>query len=100
MTEDGIASQLNSELSQAQLDTQRLGQQFSLYRLQASTLRNLLLVSSTTIDELSQGIARQQQAPQELGTAVTQGTSPYNLWKNDNFVHKSAKKSINNRLMS
>ena len=73
MTEDGIASQLNSELSQAQLDTQRLGQQFSLYRLQASTLRNLLLVSSTTIDELSQGIARQQQALQELGTAATQG---------------------------
>ena len=73
MTEDGIASQLNSELSQAQLETQRLGQQFSLYRLQASTLRNLLLVSSTTIDELSQGIARQQQALQELGTAATQG---------------------------
>ena len=59
MTEDGIASQLNSELIQAQLETQRLGQQFSLYRLQASTLRNLLLVSSTTIDELSQEIARQ-----------------------------------------
>ena len=73
MTEDDIASQLNSELSQAQLGTQRLGQQFSLYRLQASTLRNLLLVSSTTIDELSQGIARQQQALQELGTAATQG---------------------------
>ena len=73
MTEDGIASQLNSELSQAQLDTQRLGQQFSLYRLQASTLRNLLLVSSTTIDALSQGINRQQQALQELGTAATQG---------------------------
>ena len=73
MTEDGIASQLNSELSQAQLDTQRLGQQFSLYRLQASTLRNLLLVSSTTIDELNQGITRQQQALQELGTAATQG---------------------------
>ena len=65
MTEDGIASQLNSELSQAQLDTQRLGQQFSLYRLQASPLRNLLLVSSTTIDALSQGITRQQQALQE-----------------------------------
>ena len=73
MTEDGIASQLNSELSQAQLDTQRLGQQFSLYRLQASTLRNLLLVSTTTIDALSQGITRQQQALQELGTAATQG---------------------------
>ena len=41
--------------------------------MQASTLRNLLLVSSTTIDELSQGIARQQQALQELGTAATQG---------------------------
>ena len=73
MTEDGIASQMNGELSQAQLDTQRLGQQFSLYRLQASTLRNLLLVLSMTIDELSQGIARQQQALQELGTAATQG---------------------------
>ena len=62
-------------------------------------LRNLLLVVVTT-DELSQGITRQQQALQELGTAATQGPSPYNLWKNDNFVHKSAKKSINNRLMS
>ena len=41
--------------------------------MQASTLRNLLLVSSTTIDELSQGIARQQQALQKLGTATTQG---------------------------
>jgi len=73
MTEDGIASQLNGELSQVQLDTQRLGKQFSLYRFQASTLRNLLLVSNKTIDELSQGIARQQQALQEPGTAVTQG---------------------------
>ena len=36
-------------------------------------MRNLLLVSSKTIDELSQGIARQQQALQELVTAVTQG---------------------------
>ena len=73
MTEDGIASQLNGELSQVQLDTQRLGKQFSLYRFQASTLRNLLLVSNKTIDELSQGIARQQQALQEPGTAVAQG---------------------------
>ena len=73
MTEDGIANLLNGELSQSQMDTQRLAQQLSLYRLQASTLRNLLLVSSTTIDELSQGIARQQQALQELGTSVSQG---------------------------
>ena len=73
MTEDGIANLLNGELSQSQMDTQRLAQQLSLYRLQASTLRNLLLVSSTTIDELSQGIARQQQALQELGTAVSLG---------------------------
>ncbi len=62
MMEDGIANRLNVELSQLQMDTQRLAQQLSLHRLQASTLRNLLLVSSTTIDELSQGIARQQQA--------------------------------------
>ena len=73
MTEDGIANRLNGELSQSQIDTQRLAQQLSLYRLQASTLRNLLLVSSTTIDELNQGIARQQQALQELGTSVSQG---------------------------
>ena len=62
MMEDGIANRLNVELSQLQMDTQRLAQQLSLHRLQTSTLRNLLLVSSTTIDELSQGIARQQQA--------------------------------------
>ena len=74
MTEDGIANRLNGELSQSQMDTQRLAQQLSLYRLQASTLRNLLLVSSTSIDELSQGITRQQQALQELGTAISQGT--------------------------
>ena len=73
MMEDGIANLLNGELSQSQMDTQRLAQQLSLYRLQASTLRNLLLVSSTTIDELSQGSARQQQALQELGTSVSQG---------------------------
>ena len=74
MTEDGIANRLNGELSQSRIDTQRLAQQLSLYRLQASTLRNLLLVSSTSIDELSQGITRQQQALQELGTAISQGT--------------------------
>ena len=61
-------------VSQSRIDTQRLAQQLSLYRLQASTLRNLLLVSSTSIDELSQGITRQQQALQELGTAISQGT--------------------------
>ena len=59
MMEDGIANQLNVELSQLQMDTQRLAQRLSLHRLQASTLRNLLLISSTTIDELSRGIARQ-----------------------------------------
>ena len=59
MTEDGIANRLKVELSQLQMDTQRPAQQLSLHRLQASTLRNLLLISSTTIDELSRGIARQ-----------------------------------------
>ena len=59
MTEDGIANWLKVELSQLQMDTQRLAQQLSLHRLQASTLRNLLLISSTTIDELTRGIARQ-----------------------------------------
>ena len=59
MTEDGIANRLKVELSQLQMDTQRPAQQLSLDRLQASTLRNLLLISSTTIDELSRGIARQ-----------------------------------------
>ena len=59
MTEDGIANRLKVELSQLQMDTQRPAQQLSLHRLQASTLRNLLLISSTTIDELSRGIALQ-----------------------------------------
>ncbi len=59
MTEDGIANRLKVELSQLQMDTQRLAQQLSLHRLQASTLHNLLLISSTTIDELTRGIARQ-----------------------------------------
>ena len=59
MTEDGIANRLKVELSQLQMDTQRPAQQLSLYRLQVSTLRNLLLISSTTIDELSRGIALQ-----------------------------------------
>lgn len=44
MMEDGIANRLNLELSQLQMDTQRLAQQLSLHRLQASTLRNILLV--------------------------------------------------------
>ena len=59
MTEDGIANRLKVELSQLQMDTQRPAQQLSLHRLQASTLRILLLISSTTIDELTRGIARQ-----------------------------------------
>ena len=59
MTEDGIANRLKVELSQLQMDTQRPAQQLSLHRLQASTLRNLLLISSTTIDELTREIARQ-----------------------------------------
>jgi small-conductance mechanosensitive channel len=71
-TENGITNRLRSEIIQSRADAQRLEQQLSFYQLQVSSLRNLLLVSSTTIDEFSQGIALQQQALQELRATLSQ----------------------------
>lgn len=70
-TEADIATRLQTEQEQTQKEAQQLEQQLGLYRLQASTFRNLLLVSTSAVDELNQAISRQQQTLQELSALQT-----------------------------